>query len=158
MCTVKFIHSFIHSWVPPGFLGFAIAEIEDCKKSRKLRNIPKSLQIHAREYRKSHLPTDITAKTISYHRDIANSISARKKKKNSFRKGSQQNQAFFAATSPVRTDFLLAADWQTITSWWTHFWCTIYSIRYDIYATSPTPTSPNFPGFSALYLSFRENL
>lgn len=78
MCTVKFIHS----WVPPGFLGFAIAEIEDCKKSRKLRNIPKSLQIHAREYRKSHLPTDITAKTISYHRDIANSISARKKKKN----------------------------------------------------------------------------
>lgn len=80
MCTVKFIHSFIHESLQD-FLVLRSQKLKTAKKSRKLRNIPKSLQIHAREYRKSHLPTDITAKTISYHRDIANSISARKKKK-----------------------------------------------------------------------------
>lgn len=157
MCTVKFIHSFIHESLQD-FLVLRSQKLKTAKNqgnSATFRRVCKFTRVSTGNliYRQTSprkpFPT-IAISPIQFPHA--------KKKKHSFRKGSQQNQAFFAATSPVRTDFLLAADWQTITSWWTHFWCTIYSIRYDIYATSPTPTSPNFPGFSALYLSFRENL
>lgn len=154
------IYSFIHSFMSPSRISWFCD-----RRNWRLQKIKETPQ-HSEEFANSRAWVQEISFTDRHHRENhflpsryrQFNFRTQKKKKNSFRKGSQQNQAFFAATSPVRTDFLLAADWQTITSWWTHFWCTIYSIRYDIYATSPTPTSPNFPGFSALYLSFRENL